>query len=298
MEEELQPESTPLPTGGLLRLRARATDVVTWVAPAWAVLCGVVASRGFTRQGPDWLRLALLVLLVDGGWGSAWAALVTTDWATPHRRWREWNQNRPTATLPYTLPHAPGGRLSHFIGRLRAWWSEVLWPNCGAAVLTILIALPTTALLGALLGTELLLLSVAALAAMELGVIWEKGRGVVPPGWDATIAMALPWLAGHLTFAPITLPSAALAVLFALAWGKAWRVSSAWGRALTVGSQLLAGAALVVLRRPVAAGGLFLLLVSQLSYRPWIGRGYEPDWYVRRARPWIMAAMLVAALAI
>ncbi|MFW6135502.1 MAG: hypothetical protein ACOC7N_01625 [Chloroflexota bacterium] len=298
MEEELRAESTALPSGGLLRLRARATDFVTWLVPAWAVLCGVSASGGFTWQGPDWLRLALLVLLVDGGWGSIWAALVTTDWATPLGRWREWNKNRPTATLPYTLPHAPGGRLSHFMGRLRAWWSEVLWPNCGAAVLTVLIALPTTALLGTLLGMELLLVSVAALAVMELGVIWGKGRGVVPPGWDATIAMALPWLAGHLTFAPITLPSAALAVLFALAWGKAWSVTSAWGRALTVGGQLLAGTSLVALRRPLAAGGLFLLLVPQLAYHPWIGRDYRADWYVRQARPWMMAAMLVAALAV
>jgi hypothetical protein len=145
---------------------------------------------------------------------------------------------------------------------------------------------------------ELLLLSVAALALMELGVVWENGRGVVPPGWDAIIAVALPWLAGHVTFGAITLPSASLAVLFALAWGKAWGVTSGRGRALTVGSQLLAMASLVILHRPLAAGGLFLILVPQLALLPWLRRDHHPGWYVRQARPWLMAAMLVAALAL
>ena len=131
MQRDIQPESAPLPTGGLLRLRSRTTDLTTWVAPAWAVLCGVTASGSFTWRGPDWLQLALLILLVEGGWGSLWSALGATDWAAPLRRWREWTRNRPTAALPYTLPDAPGGRLSRFLGRLRAWWREVLWPACG-----------------------------------------------------------------------------------------------------------------------------------------------------------------------
>jgi hypothetical protein len=298
MQEEIRSESTPLPTGGLLRLRARATDLVTWLAPTWAVLCGVAASGGFSWQGPDWLRLALLILLVDGGWGSLWTALAANDWATPLRRWREWQENRPTAALPYTLPDAPGGKVSQFVGRLRAWWSQALWPRCGSAILVIVIALPTTALLATLLGAELLLLSVAALALMQLGVIWQGGRGAVPPGWDALIAVALPWLAGHVSFGPLTLHSTGLAVLFAVAWGKAWNVTSGWGRTLTVGSQLLAMASLIVLERPLAAGSLFLVLVPQLALLPWVGRGYRPRWYVRYARPWLMAAMAVAALAL
>lgn len=298
MENELRPDSTPLPTGGLLRLRARPTDLVTWLAPTWSVLCGVLASTGFAWQGPDWFRLALLILLVDGGWGSLWAALGATDWATPLRRWREWDKNRPTAALPYTQPDAPGGRLSRFIGRLRAWWDEALWPSCGSALLVILIALPTTALLATLLGGDLLLLSAAAIAVMELAVVSENGGGTVPPGWDAAIAIALPWLAGHVAFGLVTLPSAGLAVLFALAWGKAWSVTSRWGRALTVGSQLLTMASLVALRRPFAAAATFLILVPQLALLPWIRRGHEPHWYVRHARPWLMAGMLIAALAL
>jgi hypothetical protein len=298
MQKEIHPKSSPLPTGGLLRFQARATDLVTWLAPTWATLCGVAASGAFNWEGPQWLRLALLILLVDGGWGSLWTALAATDWATPLRRWREWDENRSTAALPYTLPDAPGGKLSHFVGKLRAWWSRVLWPRCGSALLVIVTAVPIAALLAILLGIELLLLTVAALALMQLGIIWEEGRGAVPPGWDATIAIALPWLAGHVAFGPMTLPSTGLACLFALAWGKAWSVTSGWGRTLTVGGQLLAMVSLVILQRPLAAGVLFSVLVPQLTLLPWVRRDYEPRWYVRHARPWLMAAMAVAALAV
>ena len=298
MQEEIHSNSSPLPTGGLLRLQARATDLVTRLGPTWAIICGVAASGRFNWEGPQWLRLALLILLVDGGWGSLWTALAATDWATPLRRWREWDENRPTTALPYTLPDAPGGRLSHFVGKLRAWWSHVLWPRCSSALLVIVTALPMAALLATILGPELLLLSLAALALMQLGVIWDGGSTAVPPGWDAVIAVALPWLAGHAAFGPITLPSAGLALLFALAWGKTWSVGSGWGRILTVGSQLLAMASLIILRRPLAAGVLFSVLVPQLTLLPWVGRDYQPRWYARHARPWLMAAMVAAAFAL
>jgi hypothetical protein len=186
------------------------------------------------------------------------------------------------------------------LGSLRAWWREAFWPNCGSAVLAIGAALPVTALLGAVLGPELLLLSVAALALMQLGVAWEGGEGVVPPGWDGFIALALPWLAGHVTFGPVRLSSAGLAVLFALAWGKTWQVTSGWGRALATGSQLLAMVSLVALRRPLAAGTLFLLLVPQLTLLPWArtSASRPATWFVRYTRPWLMAAMAVAAFAL
>jgi hypothetical protein len=287
----------------MVRLQARVTDLTSWLGPTWAAVCGIVASGGFHWQGRDWPRLALLILLVDGGWGTLWAALGGTDWATPLHRWRQsrWRhayKNTSTATLPFTLPGAPGGRLSHFLGRLQIWWREVLWPTCGSNLLTVAVALPVTALLAALLGPELLLLSVAALAVMQLGVVWEGGREIVPPGWDALIAVALPWLAGHLTFGPITVRSAGLAALFALAWGEVWQITWPGGRALALSSQLLAMAALVALRRPLAAGTVFLLLIPQLALLPWTLAAQPATWYVRHARPWLMVAMAVAALAL
>jgi hypothetical protein len=185
-------------SGGLIRLRTRLTEPTTWLGPAWACLCGVIASGGFDWQDGYLIRLALLILLVDGGWGTLWAALGGTDWATPLRRWRDWHLGEPGPALPYTLPNSPGDHVSRCLGQLRAWRRNVLWPTCGPAISSVVVALPVTILLGTLLGPELLLLSAAALAVAQLGLAWEGGRGATAPGWDAIVAVALPRLAGHI----------------------------------------------------------------------------------------------------
>ena len=298
MKENSHPTPSPPASGGLIRLQAHLADPTTWLCPAWATLCGVVASGRFGWQGRDFLRLALLILLVDGGWGTLWAALGNTDWATPLRRWRNYRFGEPIPTPPYTLPSSPGDRASHWLGQLRAWWRDVLWVTCGPALAAILVALPVTAVLAALLGPELTLLSLAALAAMQLGLVREGGRGFVTPGWNAAIVVALPWLAGQATFGALTLRSTGLALAFGLAWGAAWQAGSAWRRALGIVAQLLAATLLVALHLPLAAGITLLLLAPQLALFPWLQRGQSASWYARHARPWLMAAMLVAAWAL
>lgn len=298
MERNSPPTSSHPASGGLIRLQARLTNLIPWLGPAWATLCGVVASGSFGWQGQDWLRLALLVLLVDGGWGTLWTALGTTNWATPLRRWHNWRFGEPFATPPYTLPGSPGDQASRWLGQLRTWWRDVFWPTCGHALSAIIIALPVTVILGALMGTKLLLLSAAALATMQLGLAWEGGQGSIAPKWDAAIAVTLPWLAGHVASGPLTLRSAGLALAFALAWGTAWQANSPWERMLGIGAQLLAVTLLVALHHPLAAVGLLLLLVPQLALLPWLRRGQPASWYVRHTRPWLMAAMLVAAWAL
>ncbi len=298
MKENLHSTPSRPVSGGLIRFQGRLTDLITWLGPAWASLCGVVASGGFGWQDEDWLRLALLILLVDGGWGTLWAALGSTNWATPLHRWRNWRSGDPVAPLPYTLPSSPGDRASRWLGQLRAWWRDVLWPTCGPALSAIAVALPVTAVLGALLGPELLLLSAGACAIMQLGLVWEGGQGSIAPGWGAVVAVTLPWLAGHVTFGEPTLRSAGLALAFALAWGAAWRADQPWKRTLGIGAQSLAAALLVALHRPLAAGVLLLLLAPQLILLPWLRRGQPVSWYAHHTRPWLMAAMLVAAWAL
>jgi hypothetical protein len=292
--------SRPTP-GGLIRLQARLADPATWLGPAWAMLCGVIASGDFSWQGADWLRMALLVLLVDGCWGTLWAALGSTNWAAPLHQWRTWEFGERTPKPPYTLPDSPGDRILSWVGLFRAWWRHLFWLDCGPAISAIIITLPMTVLLGTLLGQEMLLLSTAAVAAMQAGTIGSRGRGTTAPEWNALIGVALPWLAGHAAFGPLTPSSSLLALILALAWGGAWRVESPRGRFVAAGGQLLAAALLVALNQPLtalAACGLVLLLVPQLALLPWIGRGQPAGWYVRHTRPWLMAAMLIAAWAL
>lgn len=295
-------EKTPshIPTGGLIWLQARVTDpdLIAWLVPGWAALCGVIASDGL---GGRWLRLALLILLVDGGWGTLWGALTNTDWLTPLRRWRKaspWQACEPVGALPYTLPHSPAGRAARWLGQLRNWWREELRPTHSAAVSAVIVALPVTLVLGMALGPRLLLLSLAALAVMQMGLVWKGDRAAFAPGWDAVVSVMLPWLAGHVAFGALTPRSIALATAFALAWGGSWRTESLGGRLLTVGGQTLAAALLISAKQPLAAGASLLLLFPQMILLPWLRRGQSISWYVRHARPWLMAAMLIAAWAL
>ncbi len=296
MEEKLyptNPASGP-PSGDLARWRARLTSLVNWLGPAWATLCGAIASGSFGGPGQDkdWLQLALLILLTDVGWGVLWVALGITDWTAPMRQWRDWRSGEAFARLPYTLPGSPGDRASRWLGQLRAWWRNVFWPACGLSFSVTVVALLATAVLGMLLGTDVLLLSTAALAVMQLGLAWAGGWGVIAPTWDAIIVVALPWLAGHVVFSgTLDLPSVGLALAFALAWGAGDRLPG-------IGAQLLAAVLLVVLRHPLAAAGLLTLLAPQLILLPWVRRGQPAAWYLRYARPWTMAAMMIAAWAL
>lgn len=292
------PTPPSAPAGGLIHLQARLANPTIWLVPAWALLCGTVASNSFGWQGDHWIRLALLILLVDGGWGTLWAAMGGTDWAKPLRRWRNWRFGEPGPTLPYTLPGAPGDRLSQWLGQLRAWWRDVLWPSCGPAVSAIAIGLPVMLLLATLVGPEHLLLSMAALTVIELGLIWAGGRGTTAPTWNALISIMLPWLAGHVAFGPLSPSSVGLALVFSLAWVGFPHVESPWGRLVGAGGQLLAAAILIVLHRPLAAACMALLLVPQLALLPWVAQGRSSAWYGRRGRLWLMAAMLVAAVAV
>jgi len=290
MERKADSTFTHSDAGGLIRLQARLTDPLAWAGPAWATLCGVVSSGNFGWQGEDWLRLALLILLVDGGWGTLWAALKSTDWATPLRRWRSWRSGEAVTPPPYTLPNSPGDRAYRWLGQLRSWWRNVLWPACGPALSALAVALPVMVILAISLGPELMLLSAAALAVMQLSLAWE--------GCSFALAILFPWLAGRVAFGPLTPASAGLALAFALAWGGGRRSESPWGRWLGVGGQLAASALLVVLRHPLATGYLLLMLIPQLALLPWLQRGQTTSWYVRYTQPWLMAAMLVAAWAL
>jgi hypothetical protein len=299
MERNLHSPTSQSVSGSSIRLQARLTELINWLRPAWAALCGALASGASGWGGEDWLKLAVLILLVDVGWGGLWAALGSADWASVLVGWREWRSGDPVAALPYTLPGSPGDRVSRWVGQLRNWWRDVFWVECGVPFTAALVALLATVVLAALLGMDVLLLSVAALAVMQLGLAWEGGRGVISPQWDAFIGVALPWMAGHILFSgSLSLASGSLALAFALAWGTAWRAGERWERLLGLGAQSLVILLLVVLRSPLAAGCLVFLFLPQLALLPWLGHGQLVSWYVRHTRPWLMLAMLIAAWAL
>jgi len=287
--------------GGLIRLQAHVGNPLFWIGPVWAVACGVIASGGFDPSADDWLHLGLLALLVDGGWGSLWSALIATDWATPLHQWRRWHEGErsiPITALPYAQPDAPGARMIRWLAQLRSWWRRVLRPQAGGALSTVAVGLAFTLILSLLLGERLVLLSLAAIAITQVVLIWKRGRGLPAPGWSALTLIGLAWLAGHTLFAPLTPISAGLALAFALAWGSSGRSGTRGDYTLIALAHVLAMGLLVLTRRPLAAGAVGILVVPQLALLPWMAPGDAVSWYVRYTRPWLMGAMVMAALAL
>jgi len=285
-------------SGGLVRFQMRLTRLNKWIGPLCAAACGVIVGSGFTGDADAWLRLALLVLLVDGGWGTLWAALSGTDWSAPIVQWRDWSEERPITPLPYTEICTPGHRLVRWFGQFCSWWQTTFWPVVGGALSSAIVAIPLIVILSLLLGQQIVLLSIAAAAMMQLGLVWEGGHGHVIPEWDAMVAIAWPWLAGHAAFGSITLPSAVMACCLALAYGTAWRVKKPWGLAAHVVIQLLPPVFLILLARPVALAGYVALLIPQFILLPWMQGSRTAGWYVTHSRWWLYATMGLAAVAL
>lgn len=248
------------------------------------------------------LDLILVLLLAELAWSSLWDLAVGTDWFRPLAE--DWPPTGPLrmVALPYTQPDAPGGRVARGLGRLAVWWRDAFWPLAGPALLGLLGAVVLTAVLAFFLPSRLRPLYAALVALTGLGMV-QRQRGRNPLGAQALMRVGLCWLAGHAAFAELGTTSAILAVAFSLAaWGNL-RIAAGLGRGLWLlnAGQAVGVLMLLVLKQPVAAGIAGLILFGQVAMQPALHFGLEPavsSAVSRRTWPWLLAAMLVVALAV
>ena len=134
-------------------------------------------------------------------------------------------------------------------------------------------------------------------------------RGGTHTALQAGLEIGLSWLAGHLVFAPLTAISLTLACGYALTYQGALACTCSrdagperhsWPLALFYGGQSVA--LIVVLLggkpgAPVAATGMGLLLAPQLLLLTRLQTGELGIDYLRRAVPFLMLAMPIAAWA-
>jgi hypothetical protein len=294
-------------TGHWLGLRGVLAHPFWGWLGGWAVLCGALASNQVRWDGETLLTLGLILLLVELGWSNLWDLAVMTGWFRPLGEGWPPRRSAPAASLPYTLPRSPGGRLAGGLGRFAAWWRKAFWPAAGGALLGLLGAALLTAILGVLLPDRLRPLLAALVALAGLGIAHRR-RGKEPLAVQALVRVGLSWLAGHAVFAGLGTASLALALAFSLAaWGSlrlaAGLRGSLW---LLNAGQVIAVAVLILLKQPVVAGVAGLLFFGQLAMQPSLRYedGADPAGVGRRATvsrrawPWLMALMLVAALAL
>jgi len=286
--------------GPLMKLEVRVSRPLTWLSPAWAALCGAVASGWLTFSGQNLLFLLIALFLADALWGTLWHLIAERDWLASSN-WRPQVQEASLLALPYTAPGSPSHRVFSRLGRKLDWWRAVLWPRHGPAFVGLVAALPLTLILAIILGQRVIILTVAALALMVLALLRARRHSAPPLSLQAILEMGLAWLAGHTAFGSLTWWSFLLAILYTVAYHSCLKLAKNGGKPsliLLKVSQAAVVALLIFLRQPVVAGVVGLLLLPQMLLQPFLDQGQVELWYLRRTRPFLMAGMLLAALAI
>jgi hypothetical protein len=158
------------------------------------------------------------------------------------------------------------------------------------------------AALSAVLGWPAMALSVAGLALVQAGVIAARGTGQAAPALKALLEIGLAWILSHVMFGALTVPSTVLALVFAAAYAAGLALVHG-GRRATIWNLAQFGAVglLVVMRQPVAALAVFLMLIPQLLLEPALRHGAgraDGAWFVRSTQAWLMLTMLVAAVSV
>ena len=236
---------------------------------SWAVLCGALASNELRWDGEVLLNLGLVLLLVELGWGTLWDLAVGTGWFRPLAD--DWppEQFAPAASLPYTLPQSPGGRIARGLGRFGAWWREAFWPAAGPALLGLLAALLLVVILTVLLPEGLRPLNAVLAALIGLGIVL-RWRGKEPLAAQALTRVGLGWLAAHAVLGEMGTASLVLALAFALAaWGNL-RLAAGLPRSLWLlnAGPVIAVSVLIMLKQPVVAAVAGLLFSGQVAMQP------------------------------
>ncbi len=286
-------------SGRFVGLQGRRTQLFWGLVAMWAALCGALASSHLRLDGPGLLTLAQTLLLVELAWGSLWDLAIGVDWFRPLAE--HWPPARPASWsgLPYTRPHSPGGRLVRGVNRLAGWWGEAFWPAAGPALLGVLAAASLGVVLSLLLPERMRLLNAAFLALLGLGIA-RRRRGLDSSAGQALVQVGLGWLAGHLAFGAVSLASLGLALGFAATALGMIEVRGGQRRGLWLlnGGQAAVALWLAAFGQPLAAGAVGVLLFGQIVMQPALDFGQAPEDVALGAGPWMMAAMLIAAVAI
>jgi hypothetical protein len=284
-------------SSSFLRLQLPARVRVLWLSPAWAVLCGLIASASFTWTGRDVLLATLAVMLADAAWATVWWGLVETDWRALFGNWKI----LPVEPIvsPLVERNSPADRSQHLWSRWQMWWEAGGREQAGTPFFSALFAAALALLLSIIIGGQAVALSFAVLALSQVALILRL-RGHTAHGLRGLVDVGLAWWLGHLIFGELTLTSALTAVLFSVSYAAlldlardgAARDDAALRRWLL--PQLALVVLLVALLQPIAALALLALLIAQATLSTALN-GLE---FARAAQFWLMLSMLVAALGV
>ena len=305
----MEKQATEVAQGRLLTLEVRSTGTRTWLGPAWAVLCGAVASSGLEISWHTVVALLVALLLADSLLGTVWQLAASNRWALVAGEGGNPGQQGASLALPYTLPGSAGYQVSAFLGERIARWRSSIWPRLGSSVLGLAFSSFFALLVAALLGAGPLLLTGVALLVAGWRLALSRAREGVHLGLASCFLAGLPWLMGYATFRDLSLvgkePSlVAQALVWAGIYAAAFhayqlltRETLSRGAGLLNLAHLAAAAMLVIVKQPILAGIVALVWLPQVLLQPLLLSTRDGLWYLGRVQAFTMAAMMVTALA-
>ena len=289
--------------------------------PAWAVLSGAcAAASSLWREATvsavspvpnalvegashSLLTLVLVLLIAEVLWSTWRALLVAMGRPIPNCDRQLQAGTDPALSLPYTTPWSPLGRLRGSWGETRRRLQQAASAEASAALPTLVILVPLILVLSALAGSQMVLLS---LAAISLAIVeWRIARRRIPhSAVQAALEIGLGWLAGHSLLHQLTVSSFILACCFAISYQGALSLDAddqpstvsrrTWSLSLLMGGQVAASALLVLTGHPLAAVLVAMLLAPQMLLVSRLGQGASHTWFLQRALPFLMVAMPIA----
>lgn len=280
--------------GRLVALDFRPARPLTLLGPAWAVICGAIASGGLLWQTHTVLNLVLLILLCDallGAWRSLW---LHADWRTTLPRnmasahiWLMTSRETPRFFLLRWLQP-----ISQRIRLLRV----VAWPLLDSEITGMLVAGLLALCVAVVLGLVPTILTAVALAlALIEGQIGAE-RGTL---LRAVFEIALPWSIATSAFGNFSWLALAAIALFTLMYLALIGMSSQQSRFWTWlcnGVQLIIIVILVYFKVAAGAGIVALGLLAQILWqaRHHIDRNGRA--YAQRVQSYLMIEMVVVAI--
>jgi hypothetical protein len=189
-------------------------------------------------------------------------------------------------------------------------WQEIIWPQAGTSILGMGSLSAVAVLLAASLGLGPLVVVIVALGVAATALLHSRSQGTAHAALASCFLAGLPWLIGYTALGGDAVEQQGLVAwlqvlvwpaLYAMTW-YAYRWLSgqqAYVGALLLGiAHLLAVAVLVVVRQPIMAGVVVLLLLPQLLLQPELLRTGDGVWYVGRAQVFAMGAMMATSVAV
>jgi len=296
--------------GGLLKLGLRPTGSVVWVGPAWAVLCGAVASGALERDWHLVVSVLLAVILADPVLSTVWSLATRDEYYPASGASNNPSQGFTLPTLPYTLPDSIAGRLRDLLGERLTSWRSTVWPRAGQMLLAMGFASAVALLIAAVLGLAPIALAVAILGASAVRLMLRDTPDALDGVLGGFVLAGAPWLLGYVVLANALTGGQGLttfmtALLGAATYAGVFRGSSLIAeRRLSVGAnvltlfQMIAISVLILTRQPIFGAAVALLLLPQVMLQPLMLRLGDGDWYLRRVQGFAMLAMLTMAAAL